>query len=84
MLELIQAEFREGSFTEENTCQAVVLMPKGERDYRGIVLAEVMWKVVAKFLNHRLTAFITLHGFLHRFRAGCSTGTATLEYKLLH
>ena len=83
MLELIQAEFREGRFAEENTCQAVVLMPKGERDYRGIVLAEVMWKVVAKILNHRLTAFITYQKFLRGFRAGSGTGTTTLEAKLI-
>ena len=44
---------------------------------------EVMWKVVAEILNRRLIAFITYHDFLHGFRAGCGTGTATLEAKLL-
>ena len=34
-------------------------------------------------LNRRLTASITYHDFLHGFRAGCGTGTATLEAKLL-
>ena len=43
-----------------------------------------MWKVVAEILNCRLTASITFHNFLHGFRAGCGTGTATLEDKLLH
>ena len=44
---------------------------------------EVMWKVVAEILNCRLTAFIACHDFLHGFRAGRGTGTATLEAKLL-
>ena len=34
-------------------------------------------------LNCWLTASITYHDFLHRFRAGRGTGTATLEAKLL-
>ena len=42
-----------------------------------------MWKVVAAILNLRLTASIAYHDFLHIFRAGCGTGTATLEANLL-
>ena len=44
---------------------------------------EVMWKVVAVILNRHLTSSITFHDFLHGFRAGSGTGTATLEAKLL-
>ena len=61
----------------------MVLIPKGKKDYRGIGLVEVMWKLVAAILNLRLTASITYHDFLHGFRAGRGTGTATLEAKLL-
>ena len=61
----------------------MVLIPKGKKDYRGISLVEVMWKVVAAILNRRLTSSITYHDFLHGFRAGRGTGTATLEAKLL-
>ena len=64
-------------------CQEVVLITKGKKDYRGIVIVEVMWKVVAAILNLRLTVCITFHDFLHGFRAGRGTGTATLEAKLL-
>ena len=56
---------------------------KGGNDYRGIGLVEVMWKEVAAILNRRLTDSITFHKFLHIFRAGCGTGTTTLEAKLL-
>ena len=42
-----------------------------------------MWKVVTAVFNRQLTASITFHDFLHGFRAGRGTGTATLEAKLL-
>ena len=45
--------------------------------------AQNLWEVVAAILNRRLIASITFHNFLHRFRAGCGTGTAILEAKLL-
>ena len=61
----------------------MVLIPKGEKDYRDIGLVEVMWKVVADILNLRLMASITFHDFLHGFRAGRGTVTVTLEAKLL-
>ena len=39
--------------------------------------------MVAVILNCRFNASITYHDPLHGFRAGCGTGTATLEVKLL-
>ena len=69
--------------TEEAIWQAVALIPKGEKDYCGIGLVEVMWKVVAAILNLRLIASITYHDFLHRFQAGRGTDTVTLEARLL-
>ena len=68
-----------GELAEEATWQAVVLIPKGEKDYWGIGLVELMWKVVAEILNHRFAASITYHDFLYGFRAGRGTGTATLR-----
>ena len=82
-MDLVQAVFWEGNLAEEATWQAVILMPKGKTDYRGIGLVEVMWKVVAEILNLRFTASITYHDFLHGFPADRGTGTATLEAKLL-
>ena len=68
---------------EEATWQTLVLIQKGRKEYRGIGLVEVMWKVVAAILHLRLTAAITYHDFLHGFREGCCTGTATLEANML-
>ena len=83
MVELEQTEFRDGNLSEEATWQAVVLIPKGKGDYRGIGLVEVMWTGVAVIQNRRLTSSITFHDVLHGVRAGRGTGTATLEAKLL-
>ena len=47
VVEIVQTAFRDGDLAEEVTWQAVVLIPKGKGDYRGIGLLEVMWKVVA-------------------------------------
>ena len=83
VVDLFQLTFQEEKLVEEATCQAVVLIPKGKTDYRVIGLVEVMWKVVAAILNRRLAASITFHDFLHSFRLVHSTGTATLDAKLL-
>ena len=60
-MELVQTAFRDGDLAEEATWQAVFLIPKEKKDYRGIGLVEVMWKVVATILNRRFTASITNH-----------------------
>ena len=80
---MVQTAFRDVDLAKEVTWQAVVLIPKGKKDYRGTGLVEVMWKVVAAILNCRFTSSITYHDALHGFRAGRGTGTATLEAKLL-
>ena len=69
-MELVQTAFRDGVLAEEATWQAVVLIPKGKKDYRGIGLVEVVWEVVAAILNRRFTSSITYHDALHGFRTG--------------
>ena len=59
------------------------MIPKGRQEYRRIGLVEVVWKVVAAILHLWLTGSTTYHDFLHGFRAGRGTGTATLKAKLI-
>ena len=80
---MVQTAFWDEVLAEEVTWQAVVLIPKEKKDYWGIGLVEVVWKVVAAILNCRFASSITYHDALHGFRAGRGTGTATLEAKLL-
>ena len=42
VVDLVQKAFREGRLEEEAMWQALVLIPKGEKEYRGIGLLEVM------------------------------------------
>ena len=83
VVDLIQTASREGQLTEEAMWKVVVLITKGKKDYCVIRLVELMWKLVTAILNCRLIASITFHNFLHGFRSGRGTGTATLEAKLL-
>ena len=83
MVGITQTAFREGKLAEEATWQTVVLIPKGKREFSGVGLVEVTWKVVVVILHRRLTARIKFHDALHGFREGRGTGTATLEAKLL-
>ena len=80
---MVQTEFREGQLAEEAMWQVVVLITKEKKYYCGIGLVKVMRKVVAAILNRQLTDSITFHDFLHGLWAGRSTGTATLEAKML-
>ena len=70
LVELIQTAFREGEMVEEATRQTVVLIPKGKKEYRGIGLVEVTWKVVAAILHRWLTTAITYHDAHTRFLGG--------------
>ena len=74
VVDLVQSALREGKLTEEAMWQAMVRIPKGKKDYWGIGRFVVMWKEVAAILYRRLAASITLHDFLHGFRAGRGTG----------
>ena len=47
MVELVQLNLRDRVISEEAAWQAVVLIPKRGRDYLGIGLMEVIWKVMA-------------------------------------
>ena len=77
-VELTHTEFREGELAEEAAWKAVVLIPKGRGDYRGIGIVEVMWKAVTVILNCHFAASITYYNSLHRFLAVRGMGAATL------
>ena len=80
---IAKSVFRDGMLAEEFTWKTFVLITKGKRDFRGVLLAKFLWKVVAILLKRRLMSDIMFHDVLHGFRAGRGTGTATLEAKLL-
>ena len=62
----------------------MVLVPKGTRDTRGIVLQDTLSKVEEAIIDTRLRASLQFHGVLHRLRTERKTSTATMELKLAH
>ena len=80
---MVHTAFQDRFLAEEATCQAVLLILKRVDEYPGIGIMEMVWKAVAVILNRLFTSSITYHNSLHGFWAGRSTGTATLEVKLL-
>ena len=59
------------------------MIPKGNGNFRGIGLVDVMRKTVTVILNRRLAVVINFHNRLHKFRIGRGTGTASLKVKML-
>ena len=60
----------------------MVLILKGDGEYRGIGLVETIWKVCTSIVNSRLRSSIVLHDVLKGFQQGRGTGTAIMEEKL--
>ena len=79
----MQVTFWGRLFTEEVTCQDVVLIPKGGRYVWEVGLIEVIWKMVSFILDHCLGANIAFHDILYGFRDGCRIETASLKANLL-
>jgi hypothetical protein len=59
----------------------VILLPKGNGDFRGIGLLDPCWKVVEKIMVRRMGA-IDFHPCLHGGMTKRGTGMATIEAKL--
>ena len=64
--------------------KTVVMISKGGgTNFRGIGLAEVLWKVISGIINCQILSSIQFHYSLHSFRSVIGTGTATLEAKII-
>ena len=61
-----------------------MLLPKGNRGLRGVILVKVLWKNVLGILNRSLTLAIFYHDTLHGLLSRQGTGTASLNAKLPH
>ena len=80
---IVQAAFQDRKLAEECMWQTVVLIPKGEGDFRGVGIVKVLWKAIEILVNYRLTAALSFHDKFHGFWAGRGTVTAALEANLL-
>ena len=80
---LIQVDYCKGYHAEECEWQTVFIIQKGNGDFRGIRLVEVLWKTVTGIPNCRLAGAIQYHKILHELHTDRGTGTAYLEAKML-
>ena len=83
LLKLICHIWDTGDIPRQMLLTIVVLIPKGNSgDYRGIGLLEVVWKLIKRVLDERMSA-IEVHDSLHGFRAKRGCGTGIMEAKLV-
>jgi hypothetical protein len=78
---LMQAIWEQECIPEQMRWEFIVLLPKGNGDYRGIGLLDPFWKVVEKIMVARF-ASIKFHDSLHGGLSKRGTGTATIKAKL--
>ena len=83
VVDLIQTCFRERQVPTQMSWSTVVLLPKGNGDYRGIGLLEISWKVIESIINRRIASKVIFHNALHGFQDRRGTVTACIEAKLL-
>ena len=82
VLRLCQHIWETGEIPRQMLLTVMVLNPKGTAgNSRGIGLLEVIWKLLEKVLDARLSE-IELHDYLHGFCAKRGCGTGILEAKL--
>lgn len=61
----------------------LVLIPKPNiRDYRGIGLLEIIWKIMTIIIDNRLQSAVEFQDEIHGFRKGRGTGTS-IRYNVL-
>ena len=80
---LIQANFLEDNLEVDCAWKTVVLIPKGNNNFCGIRLVEVLWKTMTRILNCRLKAVIQFHDTMPSFCICRGTRTGSLGAKLI-
>ena len=83
VVKLVRSIWETGEIPRQMLWTIMVLIPKGTSgDFHGIGLLKVLWKVLEKVIDARLSSTIDLHDALHGFRAGRGCGTGIMEAKL--
>ena len=83
-MDIIQKEFRDNRLTEECTQKMVVLIPKGNWEFREIGLVELIRKALLGVVNRRIGVAVQFHDMLHGFRDGQGKGNVYLESNLIY
>lgn len=82
LMELIRAAYG-GDIPQALNLAILVLIPKpNTKEYRGIGLLEVIWKLLSSIVDGRLKETVEFDDAIHGFRSKRGTGTAILTHKL--
>ena len=77
-----QTRVGDGKILQQMLYTIIVLIPKrNSGDFWGMRLLEVLWKVIERVLDERISA-IPLHDTLHSFQAKRVCGTGIIKAKL--
>ena len=83
LVKLVQHIWNTGEIPRQMLRTIIVLIPKGASgDFRGIGLLEVIWELIERVLDERLSKN-ELQFYLHGFRAKRGCGTGIMEAKLV-
>ena len=83
LVDLVHTVFKDSTLPIDCTWNMVVLLMKGNGNYRGVGIVEVFWKTISGLINRRIGDAVRYQDTLHEFRAGRGTGTSSIEDKLL-
>ena len=64
-MEIPQTTFKDGRIPEDCTWKTVVIISKGNGEFRGIGLVEVIWKAFSGAINQRIGGGVQFHNVLH-------------------
>jgi len=84
VLEIVRLAFEEGELPRAFSEGMFVLIPKADvREYRGIALLEIIYKLISLIINGRLIGAVNFDDSMHGNLPRRGTGTAIMEAKLL-
>ena len=75
--------FRDSTLLTECIHKNIILLPKGNGEFRVIGIIEVIWNTASGMINLHIWAKIIYHDVLHSLWAGRGMGTDSLKIKLL-
>ena len=82
-VEILQTKFRDVRLPTEFTWKTMVLIPKGNGEFWGIGIVEVLCKELSVVINKRIGEALHFHDFLHCLRAGKRMENTSLKVKLI-
>ena len=82
-MDILQTVLRYGRLLKDCVWQTGILIPKGNKEFIGIGLVEVLLKEFTGGINRWIRTLVQLHDVVNVFRAGWEMGNASLEANMI-